>query len=91
MDLSKPFRIASLPRRLLRADLVYIWFASLRSFFPAILGRAWGKPVISVVGAYDVANIPTLHFGLMGHPWKKHVVRVICASSTVLTCYSEYG
>jgi len=91
MDLSVPGRIVSLPWRLARADLVFIWFASLHSFFPALLGRAAGKPVISVVGAYDAANIPEINFGHMGHPWKKHVVRSICGASTVLICNSEYA
>jgi len=91
MDLSVPARIISLPRRLARADLVYIWFASLHSFFPAVLGWALRKPVITVVGAYDVANVPEMNFGLMGHPWKRHVVRTICRCSTALACYSAYG
>jgi glycosyltransferase involved in cell wall biosynthesis len=91
MDFSVPARIVSLPWRLARADLLFIWFASLHSFFPALLGRAAGKPVISVVGAYDAANIPEINFGHMGHPWKRYVVRSICGASTVLVCNSEYA
>jgi glycosyltransferase involved in cell wall biosynthesis len=44
-----------------------------------------------VVGAYDAASIPEIGFGHMGHPWKKHVVRAICAASSLLLCNSEYA
>jgi glycosyltransferase involved in cell wall biosynthesis len=91
LDLSAPGRIVSLPVRLARSDLVFGWFASLHSFFPAILGAAARMPVVSVVGAYDAANIPEINFGHMGHPWKKYVVRSICSASSLLICNSEYA
>ncbi|HEV3310523.1 MAG TPA: glycosyltransferase family 4 protein [Chloroflexota bacterium] len=91
LDLSVPARIVSLPARLARTDIVFCWFASLHSFFPSVLGRGLSKPIISVVGAYDAANIPEIGFGHMGHPWKRHVVRAICGASTLVICNSNYA
>src|SRR4051794_19037652 len=75
LDLSVPSRILTLPSRLLHADLVFSWFASLHSFIPVMSAFAMRKPAVSVVGAYDAANVPEINFGHMGHPWKRHVVR----------------
>ena len=91
LDLSVRSRIASLPVRLAQADLVFNWFASLHSFFPSVLAAAGRKPVVSVVGAYDAANVPEIRFGHMGHPVKRHVVRAICGVSSLLICNSEYA
>jgi glycosyltransferase involved in cell wall biosynthesis len=91
MDLSAPHRISTLPIRLAQADLVYSWWASLHSFLPVLSARATGKPAITVVGGYDVANVSEIGFGHMAHPWKRHVVRSICASSTLLVTHSVYA
>ena len=91
LDLSSPWRILSLPSRIIRAEVVFVWFASLHSFFPALLARMLRKPVVSVVGAYDAANIPEIGFGHMGHPWKRYVVRTICRCSSLLICNSQYA
>lgn len=91
LDLSSPIRILGLPARLARADLVFIWFAGLHSLLPALLGAVLRKGVVSVVGAYDAANIPEINFGHMGHPWKRYVVRAVCRVSTLLVCNSQYA
>lgn len=91
MDLSVPSRILTLPDRLRRADAVFCWFASLHSFIPSMAAAAFRKPVVSVVGAYDAANVPEIGFGHMGHPWKRHVVTAVCNASSVLICNSDYA
>ncbi len=91
MDLSDPRRIATLPARLPAADLVFSWFASLHSFFPAVSAAGLRKPVVSIVGAYDAANVPEIGFGHMGHPWKRYVVRAICGASRLLIANSDYA
>ncbi len=91
LDLSVPRRISTLPLKLERADLVYSWWASLHSFLPVIAARAAGKPAVTVVGGYDVANVSEIKFGHMAHPWKRHVVRTVCSSSTMLVTHSLYA
>lgn len=91
LDLSAPLRISSLPTRLAWADIVYSWWASLHSFFPVLCAQALGIPSVTVVGGYDVANVSEIGFGHMAHPWKRHVVRSICGSSTLLVTHSRYA
>lgn len=88
MDLSVRGRIVSLPWRLARADLVYVWFAGLHALFPVLLARVLRTPVIVVVGGYDTANLPEIGYGHMAHPLKRHLVRLICNQATVLIANS---
>jgi glycosyltransferase involved in cell wall biosynthesis len=89
LDLSVPLRIATLPVRLLQADLLFAWFASLHSLLPVLGAAALRKPSIVVVGGYDTANVPAIGYGHMGHPWKRHVVRRICNTATTLIASSQ--
>jgi glycosyltransferase involved in cell wall biosynthesis len=89
LDLSVPLRIATLPARLLQADLVFAWFASLHSLLPVLGAAALRKPSIAVVGGYDTANVPAIGYGHMGHPWKRHIVQRICDSATTLIASSH--
>lgn len=47
----------------LDADVVFCWFASWHSLFPTLIARLTGRPAVVVVGGYDVANVPQLHYG----------------------------
>lgn len=89
LDLSVPARVAGLPPRLLRADLIYAWFASLHSLAPVLGAAALRKPSLVVVGGYDTANMPEIGYGHMAHPWKRHVVRAICNTATALIANSH--
>jgi glycosyltransferase involved in cell wall biosynthesis len=89
LDLSRFSRIASLPYRLRKADMVYAWFASLHSLGPALGASVLGKPSIVVMGGYDTACMPEIGYGSMAHPLKRHVVRLICHSATALIVNSH--
>ncbi len=91
LDLSDRSRIATLPSRLLRADLVFCWFASLHSLIPSLGASLTRKPLIVVAGGYDAANIPEIGFGHMGHPWKQHVVKSICRQASMIVTHSHYA
>jgi glycosyltransferase involved in cell wall biosynthesis len=89
LDLSKPSRLLTLPHRLIRADVVYCWFASLHALLPVLAAAAVRKPAIVVVGGYDTANMPEINYGHMAHPLKRHVVRAVCRSATGLIVNSR--
>lgn len=89
LDLAVPGRIASLPRRLVHADVVYVWFASLHSLLPVLSAAALRRPVLVAVGGYDTAAMPEIGYGSMAHPWKKHAVRSICNAASGLVANSR--
>jgi glycosyltransferase involved in cell wall biosynthesis len=47
----------------LRADLVFGWFASWHTFFPITLAWLLRKPSVLVIGGFDVANMPDIGYG----------------------------
>jgi glycosyltransferase involved in cell wall biosynthesis len=50
-------------RGVLRADLVFGWFASWHTFFPITLAWLLRKPSVLVIGGFDVANMPDIGYG----------------------------
>ncbi|MEZ5146369.1 MAG: glycosyltransferase family 4 protein [Bacteroidales bacterium] len=47
-----------------KVDIVYVWFADYHAVIPTILGRMFGKKVVTVIGGYDAANEPDLNYGV---------------------------
>lgn len=64
-------------KKILNSDIIYCWFASLHSFFPALLARLTGKKLVVVSGGYDIANISDIRYGHAGHPVKRIISRTI--------------
>ena len=89
VDLSIPSRVATLPSRLARTDLVYAWFAGLHSLGPVVAAVILRRPSVVVVGGYDTANEPEIGYGHMAHPVKRHMVRLICGAATALVANSR--
>jgi glycosyltransferase involved in cell wall biosynthesis len=47
-----------------KVDIVFVWFADYHAVIPTILGRMFGKKVVTVIGGYDAANEPELNYGV---------------------------
>src|SRR5918997_1320222 len=47
----------------LRADVVFGWFASWHTFFPITLAWLLRKPSVQIVGGFDTANLPDCGYG----------------------------
>src|ERR1700694_291946 len=57
------FNPAHLYKAVASSDLVFCWFASWHSLMPLLIARTLDKPIIVVVGGYDVANVPEAGYG----------------------------
>src|SRR5918998_1859092 len=65
-DLYQPNRVPpllSVIRGVLRADLVFGWFASWHTFLPVTLAWLLRKPSVMVIGGFDTANMPDISYG----------------------------
>ncbi len=65
-DLYQPGRLPNpsrCVRGVLRADLVFGWFASWHTFFPITLAWLLRKPSVMIVGGFDTANMPDIGYG----------------------------
>jgi glycosyltransferase involved in cell wall biosynthesis len=65
-DLYQPGRwpnLLAVVRGVLRADVVFGWFASWHTFFPITLAWLLRKPSVLIIGGFDTANMPDIGYG----------------------------
>ncbi|MGI8593289.1 MAG: glycosyltransferase [Solirubrobacteraceae bacterium] len=94
LDWEQPGRVTNLRRvwpRLRQADAVVAWWASWHSFLPVTLAWLTGKPILLVVGGFDVANVPEVGFGYQQGGLAKWASRWIIARATLLVTNSHYS
>ncbi len=81
--------ILSIPRLILtlrKVDLAYCWFISLHTFILTILTK---KPKILVAGGYDVANVPSINYGLARKRSTKYLVSYCLKRATSIISISK--
>ena len=75
----------------LRADLVFGWFASWHTFFPITLAWFLGKPSVMIVGGFDTANMPDIGYGYQQGGLRRAASRWIMRRAGRLATNSEYS
>lgn len=76
-------------REVVRADLVFCWFGSIRFFPYVLLARLLGKPVVVIAGGYDVASEPSIGYGNMLPGFARFIGRLVFRLSTLTVAVSE--
>lgn len=59
---------ASLLRRAMRADAIYVWTIGDHTGLAIAAGKFLRKPVLIVIGGYEFANLPLLDYGNLSNP-----------------------
>jgi glycosyltransferase involved in cell wall biosynthesis len=93
-DLYQPGRWPSpikVVRGVLRADLVFGWFASWHTFFPIILARLLRTPSVLVIGGFDTANMPDIGYGYQQGGLRRWASRQIMQRAGRLATNSRYS
>lgn len=93
-DLQQPGRVPNLLRvvpAVLRADLVFGWFASWHTFLPITLAWLLRKPSVQIVGGFDTASMPEIGFGYQQGGLRRRASRWIMRRATRLVTNSEYS
>ena len=93
-DLYQPGRVPPLWRVLrgvLRADVVFGWFASWHTFFPITLAWLLRKPSVMIVGGFDTANMPDIGYGYQQGGVRRWASRWIMRRATRLATNSAYS
>ena len=92
-DLYQPGRLPNplaVIRGVLRADLVFGWFASWHSFFPITLAWLLRKPSLLVIGGFDTANMPDIGYGYQRGGLRRLASRFIMRRAGRLLTHSQY-
>jgi glycosyltransferase involved in cell wall biosynthesis len=93
-DLYQPGRLPNLPqvvRGVLRADVVFGWFASWHTFLPVTLAWLLRKPSVMVIGGFDTANMPDIGYGHQRGGLRMRASRWIFRRATRLITNSAYS
>jgi glycosyltransferase involved in cell wall biosynthesis len=93
-DLYQPGRWPNLVKVIggvLRADLVFGWFASWHTFFPITLARLLRKPSVLIVGGFDTANMPDIGYGYQQGGLRRWASRWVMRRAGRLITNSSYS
>jgi glycosyltransferase involved in cell wall biosynthesis len=75
----------------LRADLVFGWFASWHTFFPITLAWLLRKPSVMIIGGFDTANMPDIGYGYQQGGLRRWASRWIMRRAGRLITNSNYS
>jgi glycosyltransferase involved in cell wall biosynthesis len=93
-DLYQPGRMpdpVAVVRGVLRADLVFGWFASWHTFFPITLAWLLRKPSVLIIGGFDTANMPDIGYGHQQGGLRMHASRWLFRRARRLITNSRYS
>jgi glycosyltransferase involved in cell wall biosynthesis len=74
-----------------RADMVFGWFASWHTFFPITLAWLLRKPSVMIVGGFDTASMPDIGYGYQQGGLRRAASRWIMRRARRLATNSEYS
>jgi glycosyltransferase involved in cell wall biosynthesis len=74
----------------MRADLVFGWFASWHTYFPITLAWLLRKPSVLIVGGFDTANMPEIGYGHQRGGLRRWASRWIMRRARRLVTHSRY-
>jgi glycosyltransferase involved in cell wall biosynthesis len=93
-DLYQPGRLPNplrVVRGVLRADVVFGWFASWHTFFPITLAWLLRKPSVLIIGGFDTANMPDIGYGYQQGGIRRAASLWIMRRARRLVTNSEYS
>jgi glycosyltransferase involved in cell wall biosynthesis len=74
-----------------RANVVFGWFASWHTFFPITLAWLLRKPSVLIIGGFDSANMPEIGYGYQQGGLRRWASRWIMRRAGRLMTFSEYS
>jgi glycosyltransferase involved in cell wall biosynthesis len=93
-DLYQPGRVPNplkVVRGVLRARLVFGWFASWHTLLPITLAWLLRRPSVLVIGGFDTANMPDIGYGYQQGGLRRHASRWIMRRASRLVTNSAYS
>ncbi|MCK5145109.1 glycosyltransferase [bacterium] len=73
-----------------RIQCVYTWFTDYHSPIVSVLAAFFRKSVYTVVGGYEVSNIPELNYGGLKNPIRKAAIKFSLSHADRILAVSEF-
>lgn len=77
-----------LKRYMAGTDVAVIWFAGRHSVPAVWLAQRFRKPVVTIVGGYEVAWIPSIGYGVPPGSWRQRALRWVLRQSQKIVAVS---
>ncbi|MDZ4745556.1 MAG: glycosyltransferase family 4 protein [bacterium] len=77
--------------QLLRADVLYCWFADYHTLIPILVARLLRRQAIVIAGGYDVGWLPELGYGARARPLRWFFARNSFRFASLVLPVSEYA
>ena len=78
-------------RKVRRADVLVVWFASWHAFLPLLVARLLRTPSLLIVGGFDTASMPEIGYGFQQGGIRRRLARACMRLATRLMTNSEYS
>lgn len=78
-------------RKVRRADVLVVWFASWHAFLPLLIARLLRTPSLLIVGGFDTASMPEIGYGFQQGGIRRRLARACMRLATRLMTNSEYS
>jgi len=63
--------------KIVKNDVVFIWFADVHAFLPLLLSKLLRKEIIISIGGYEVCDMPEINYGLQRYPLRGWISRIV--------------
>jgi glycosyltransferase involved in cell wall biosynthesis len=77
-------------RKVRRADVVVVWFASWHAWLPLLAARVLRRPSLLIVGGFDTAAMPEIGYGFQQGGVRRLLARSCMRLATRLLTHSHY-
>jgi glycosyltransferase involved in cell wall biosynthesis len=81
--------IARLGRALIGVDLIYAWWGDLTGLLGVLAAKLERRPSILITGGYDIADVPSIRYGLRYHRWKRFLPPIALRLASAIVTNSE--
>ena len=78
-------------RKVRRANVLVVWFASWHAFLPLLAARLLQTPSLLIVGGFDTAAMPEIGYGFQQGGIRRRLARACMRLATRLLTNSEYS
>jgi glycosyltransferase involved in cell wall biosynthesis len=85
---ARPREIA---RKVLRADVLVVWFAGQHALLPLLVAKVLRRPSLLIVGGFDTAAMPEIGYGYQQGGARRQLARTCMRLATRLMTNSEYS
>ena len=83
-------RPVEIVRKVRRADVLVVWFASWHAWLPLLTARLLRRPSLLVVGGFDTASLPEIGYGYQQGGVRRVLARTCMRLATRLVTHSQY-